>query len=83
MAIEGAFAVIRSGPSGLGQIETMSRGGIAIAIFKSKPIRMGQIIQNCTMDRCSGQDRRQFNDPEDVDSEKRNGIERRKSLQWG
>ena len=37
MAMEGAFALIRSGPSGLDQIETMSRGEIAIAIYKSKP----------------------------------------------
>lgn len=163
MAVEGAFAVIRSGPSGLGQIETMSRGEIAIAVFKSKPIRMGQIInisrsglsfryfpneeqpdqpgkmdilfvgmsfyvenlpfktilevdvdneysyssqnrkllrvqfgeldshqisqldffiQNCTLDRRSGQDRRQFNDPEYAGPQRRNEIERRKSLQW-
>jgi hypothetical protein len=39
-------------------------------------------IQNCTMDRRSGQDRRQFNDPEYAGPERRNGIERRKSLQW-
>jgi hypothetical protein len=44
MAMEGAFALIRSAPSGLGPIETMSRGEIAIAIYKSKPIRKGQII---------------------------------------
>jgi hypothetical protein len=42
--MEGAFAIIRSGSSGLGQIETMGRGDIAIAIFRSKPIRKGQII---------------------------------------
>ena len=163
MAMEGAFAVIRSAPSQLGQIKDMSRGEIAIAIFKSKPIRKGQIInisksgltfryfpgeeqanksveldilfadirfylenlpfniiadldinnefpysslkrkqlrvqfgeldflqtsqldyfiQNCTMDRRSGQERRQFDDPEYDDPERRNGIERRKSLQW-
>ncbi len=39
-------------------------------------------IQNCTMDRRSGKDRRQFNDPEYADPQRRNGIERRKSLQW-
>jgi len=44
MAVEGAFALIRAASSELGPIETMSRGEIAIAIFKSKPIRMGQII---------------------------------------
>ncbi len=163
MAMEGAFAIIRSGPSTLGQIETMSRSEIAIAIFKLKPILKGQIIninrdglsfryfpneeqpnqsveldmlfadirfylenlpfktisdfevdnefsyssqkrrllrvqfgeldlhqisqldyfiKNCTMDRRSGQDRRQFDDPEYADPERRNGIEKRKSLQW-
>jgi hypothetical protein len=163
MAMKGAFALIRSAPSGLGQIETMSRGEIAIAIFKSKPILKGQIInisrsglsfrylpgeqqsnqpgeldilfadmsfyvenlpfktisdldvdneysysslkrkllkvqfgeldlhqiaqldffiQNCTMERRYGQDRRQYDDPEYIDSERRNEIERRKSLQW-
>jgi hypothetical protein len=163
MAMEGAFAIIRSEPSRLGQIEMMSRGEIAIAVYKSKPILKGQIInisriglsfryfpneeqpdqageldilfanmsfyvenlpfktisdldvdneysysslkrkllrvqfgeldshqisqldyfiQNCTMDRRSGQDRRQFNDPEYAGPERRNGIERRKSLQW-
>ncbi len=160
MAMEGAFALIRSAPSGLGQIETMSRSEIAIAIFKSEPILKGQIIninrdglsfryfpnkeqpnqsaeldilfanisfylenlpfktisdldvdnefsyssqnrklmkvqfgeldshqisqldyfiQNCTVERRSGQDRRQFDDSDYVDPEKRNGIERRKS----
>ncbi len=44
MAMEGAFALIRSGPSELGQIETMSRGEITIAIYKSKPFLRGQII---------------------------------------
>lgn len=44
MAMEGAFAIIRSAPSKLGQIKDMSRGEIAIAIFKSKPILTGQII---------------------------------------
>jgi hypothetical protein len=39
-------------------------------------------IQNCTMDRRHGQDRRQFNEPEYAGPERRNGIERRKSLQW-
>ena len=39
-------------------------------------------IQNCTMDRRSAQDRRQFNDPEYAGPQRRNGIERRKSLQW-
>ncbi len=163
MAMEGAFALIRSGPSELGQIETMSRGEITIAIYKSKPFLRGQIInisqsglsfryfpneeqpnqsgeldilfadmslylenlpfktisdldvdneftysslkrkllrvrfgeldthqmtqldyfiQNCTTDRRSGKDRRQFNDPEYADPQRRNGIERRKSLQW-
>ena len=163
MAMEGAFALIRSAPSKLGQIKDMSRGEVAIAIFKSKPILKGQIInisrrgltfryfpseelssqsveldilfadirfylenlpfktisnldvdnefpysslkrkqlrvqlgeldlhqisqldyfiQNCTMEKRSGQDRRQFDDPEYVGPERRNGIERRKSLQW-
>ena len=163
MAMEGAFALIRSGPSGLAQIETMSWGEIAIAIYKSKTFLQGQIInisrsglsfryfpneeqpkqtveldilfaddrfylenlpfktisdldvdnefaysslkrkllrvqfgeldtnqmtqldyfiQNCTMDIRSGKDRRQFNDPEYADPQRRNGIERRKSLQW-
>ena len=160
MAMEGAFAIIRSAPSKLGQIKDMSRGEIAIAIFKSKPILMGQIInisrsgltfryfpseeqsnqsveldilfanisfylenlpfktisdldvdnefsyssqnrklmrvqfeeldlhqisqldyfiENCTVERRSGQDRRPFDDPEYVGPERRNGIERRKS----
>jgi hypothetical protein len=163
MAVEGAFALIRSAPSKLSQIKDMSRGEIAIAVFKSKPIRMSQIInisrsglsfryfpgeqqpnqpgeldilfadmsfyvenlpfktisdldvdnelpysslkrkllrvqfgeldshqisqldffiQNCTMDRRSGQDGRQFNDSEYAGPQRRSGIERRKSLQW-
>ena len=158
VAMEGAFAIIRSAPSKLGQIKDMSRGEIAIAIFESKPILTGQIInisrsgltfryfsseeqssqsfaldilfaddrfylenlqfktisdldvdnefsyssqnrklirvqfgeldlhqisqldyfiQNCTMERRSGQDRRLFDDPEYVGPERRNGIERR------
>jgi hypothetical protein len=44
MAMKGAFAFIRSAPSKLSQIKDMSRGEIAIAMFKSKPIRKGQII---------------------------------------
>ncbi len=157
MAMEGAFAIIRSAPSKLGQIKDMSRGEIAIAIFKSKPILMGQIInisrsgltfryfpseeqsnqsveldilfanisfylenlpfktisdldvdnefsyssqnrklmrvqfeeldlhqisqldyfiENCTVERRSGQDRRQIDDPEYVGPERRNGIEK-------
>ena len=43
-AMEGVFAIIRSAPSKLDQIEDMSRGEIAIAIFESKPILTGQII---------------------------------------
>ncbi len=158
IAMGGAFAIIRSRPSGLGQIETMSRGEIAIAVFRSNPIQKGQIInisrrglsfryfageaqqgqpgeldilfadikfylgnipfriisdveadnefpsssqkrkllrvqfgeldshqisqldyfiQNCTMDRRSGQDCRQVDDPEYVGPQRRNGIERR------
>ncbi len=160
MAMEGAFALMRSAPSNLDRIKDMSRGEIAIAVFKSKPILKGQIIsigrdgltfryfsseersshsveldilfadirfylenlpfktisdldvdnefaysslkrkllrvqfgeldlhqisqldyfiQNCTMERRSGQDRRPFDDPEYVGPERRNGIERRKS----
>ena len=44
--------------------------------------QLDYFIQNCTMDRRSGQERRQFDDPEYDDPERRNGIERRKSLQW-
>ena len=164
IVMEGAFAIIRSAPSKLYQIKDMSRGEIAIAIFKSKPILQGQIInisksglsfryftseeqanqsveldilfadirfylenlpfeiisdldvdnefpysslkrkllrvqfgeldshqtsqldyfiQNSAMERRYGQDRRTFDDPEYLDPERRNGIEKRKSLQWG
>jgi len=44
--------------------------------------QLDYLIQNCTMDRRSCQDHRQFDDSEYVGPEKRNGIERRKSLQW-
>ncbi len=44
--------------------------------------QLDYFMQNCTMDRRSDQDRRQLDDPEYADPQRRNGIERRKSLQW-
>jgi hypothetical protein len=41
--------------------------------------QLDYFIQNCTVDKRSDQDRRQFDDSEYVGPEKRNGIERRKS----
>ena len=40
----GTFAVLRSTSIGLSKIKDMSMGEIAFAVIKSKPIKMGQIV---------------------------------------
>jgi hypothetical protein len=40
----GTFAVLRSTSIELSKIKDMSMGEIAFAVIKSKPIKMGQII---------------------------------------